>query len=87
LVSIQNNDVKKQKKKNPKYQCELLNLSIFVFFFFVFLLYYLYLPGQLSDVRKVIVDVGTGYYVEKVLLINFSLFRDESICYFLIAFK
>ncbi|KAI9193590.1 Prefoldin [Polychytrium aggregatum] len=25
----------------------------------------LYLPGQLTDVEKVIVDLGTGYYVEK----------------------
>ncbi|CDS12041.1 hypothetical protein LRAMOSA04236 [Lichtheimia ramosa] len=27
----------------------------------------LYVPGKLSDVEKVIVDVGTGYYVEKSL--------------------
>ena len=25
----------------------------------------LYVPGQLSDVDHVLVDVGTGYYVEK----------------------
>ncbi|KAI9292310.1 Prefoldin alpha subunit [Neoconidiobolus thromboides FSU 785] len=25
----------------------------------------IYVPGQLRDVQKVIVDVGTGYYVEK----------------------
>ncbi|KAF9574426.1 subunit of tubulin prefoldin [Mortierella alpina] len=25
----------------------------------------LYVPGKLSDVEKVIVDIGTGYYVEK----------------------
>ena len=25
----------------------------------------LYVPGRLSDAEKVIVDVGTGYYVEK----------------------
>ncbi|KAI9091136.1 prefoldin subunit 5-like protein [Phlyctochytrium arcticum] len=25
----------------------------------------LYVPGQLADVEKVIVDVGTGYYLEK----------------------
>ena len=25
----------------------------------------MYVPGQLSDVSKVLVDVGTGYYVEK----------------------
>jgi prefoldin alpha subunit len=28
----------------------------------------LYVPGMISDVKKVIVDVGTGYYVEKVSL-------------------
>jgi len=26
----------------------------------------LYVPGKLSDPEKVIVDIGTGYYVEKV---------------------
>src|SRR5690606_3139656 len=26
----------------------------------------LYVPGTLADANKVIVDVGTGYYVEKV---------------------
>lgn len=26
----------------------------------------LYVPGKLSDLENVIVDVGTGYYVEKV---------------------
>jgi hypothetical protein len=30
------------------------------------LIQYLYVPGKLSNVNKVIVDVGTGYYVEKV---------------------
>ncbi|GJJ73663.1 prefoldin alpha subunit [Entomortierella parvispora] len=25
----------------------------------------LYVPGKLADVKKVIVDIGTGYYVEK----------------------
>ncbi|KAI7851042.1 Prefoldin [Circinella umbellata] len=28
---------------------------------------YLYVPGKLSNVEKVIVDIGTGYYVEKTL--------------------
>jgi len=27
----------------------------------------LYVPGQLADTDKVIIDVGTGFYVEKVL--------------------
>ena len=26
----------------------------------------LYVPGTLADVKKVVVDIGTGYYVEKV---------------------
>lgn len=26
----------------------------------------LYVPGKLANVEKVIVDIGTGYYVEKV---------------------
>lgn len=26
----------------------------------------LYVPGKLSDLENVIVDVGTGYFVEKV---------------------
>ena len=26
----------------------------------------LYVPGKLSDLENVIVDVGTGYYVKKV---------------------
>ena len=28
----------------------------------------LYVPGELSDVESVIVDVGTGYFVDKVYL-------------------
>lgn len=27
----------------------------------------LYVPGKLSDTEHVIVDVGTGYYVKKVI--------------------
>lgn len=26
----------------------------------------LYVPGELSDIESVMVDVGTGYYVQKV---------------------
>lgn len=29
----------------------------------------LYIPGALADPGNVIVDVGTGFYVEKVLLV------------------
>jgi prefoldin alpha subunit len=25
----------------------------------------LYIPGKLQDIKKVMVDIGTGYYVEK----------------------
>lgn len=35
----------------------------------------MYVPGTLNDVEHVLVDVGTGYYVEKVthlLLIPYS---------------
>ena len=31
----------------------------------------MYVPGKLTDVEKVLVDVGTGYYVEMVSLIIF----------------
>ena len=27
----------------------------------------LYVPGRLADTRKVLVDIGTGYYVEKTV--------------------
>lgn len=26
----------------------------------------MYVPGKLSDVERVLIDIGTGYYVEKV---------------------
>ena len=26
----------------------------------------LYVPGKLADVKKVVVDIGTGHYVDKV---------------------
>lgn len=32
----------------------------------------MYVPGSLNDVENVLVDVGTGYYVEKV-----NMFRIE----------
>ena len=28
----------------------------------------MYVPGKLKDTSKVLVDVGTGFYIEKVLL-------------------
>lgn len=33
----------------------------------------LYVPGRLTDVENVVIDVGTGYYVKKVSL---SMFRS-----------
>lgn len=38
----------------------------------------LYVPGKLSDPEHVIVDVGTGYYVQKVRTSRFSLSADLS---------
>ncbi|RKO89263.1 hypothetical protein BDK51DRAFT_17678 [Blyttiomyces helicus] len=31
---------------------------------------HLYVPGELSDVEKVLIDVGTGYYIEKVRVVG-----------------
>lgn len=28
----------------------------------------MYVPGKLNDVENVLVNVGTGYYVEKVII-------------------
>lgn len=33
----------------------------------------MYVPGTLNDVEHVLVDVGTGYYVEKVKKIKINL--------------
>ena len=42
----------------------------------------LYVPGKLSDVENVIVDVGTGYYVKKVCFLTICSFRPLSkMCY------
>ncbi len=38
----------------------------------------LYVPGTLADTEKVIVDVGTGFYVEKVGIEIFILERFTS---------
>ncbi|KAI8643933.1 prefoldin, alpha subunit [Parasitella parasitica] len=37
----------------------------------------LYVPGKLSNVSKVIVDVGTGYYVEKSVLDAAKFYNDK----------
>lgn len=31
----------------------------------------MYVPGKLNDVENVMVNVGTGYYVEKVIIFTF----------------
>lgn len=38
----------------------------------------LYVPGHISDAEKVIVDIGTGYYVEKVRTNTYSLLKMRS---------
>ncbi|KAI9476054.1 MAG: prefoldin, alpha subunit [Benjaminiella poitrasii] len=37
----------------------------------------LYVPGKLSNVQKVIVDVGTGYYVEKSVSDASKFYNDK----------
>ncbi|ORY95528.1 prefoldin subunit 5 [Syncephalastrum racemosum] len=37
----------------------------------------LYVPGKLSDVEKVIVDVGTGYFIEKSLTDATKFYTDK----------
>lgn len=37
----------------------------------------MYVPGTLNDVEHVLVDVGTGYYVEKVKKKNCNLKSHE----------
>lgn len=32
----------------------------------------MYVPGSLNDVENVLVDVGTGYYVEKANMLAFK---------------
>ena len=34
----------------------------------------LYVPGKLSDTEHVIVDIGTGYYVKKVIAYQLKLY-------------
>ncbi|KAG2201176.1 hypothetical protein INT46_001143 [Mucor plumbeus] len=38
---------------------------------------YLYVPGKLSNVSKVIVDVGTGYYIEKSVSDASKFYNDK----------
>lgn len=37
----------------------------------------LYVPGELSNLDEVIVDIGTGYYVSKVSLKSFPHLRSR----------
>lgn len=41
----------------------------------------MYVAGQLADVEKVLVDVGTGYYVEMVKYVMNTLISFKQ-CYF-----
>ena len=36
----------------------------------------LYVPGKLQDVENVIIDVGTGYYVQKVLTLRSNMYSE-----------
>ena len=33
----------------------------------------LYVPGMLDDANKVLVDVGTGYFIEVVFLVSLNI--------------
>ena len=39
----------------------------------------LYVPGKLADTENVIVDVGTGFYVEKVGITSSSYSMSKSL--------
>jgi prefoldin subunit 5 len=39
----------------------------------------LYVPGKLRDVENVIVDVGTGYYVQKVRILIITIYHHALI--------
>lgn len=39
----------------------------------------MYVPGKIKDLNNFVIDVGTGYYVEKVLLIEKSSNRRKSL--------
>lgn len=49
----------------------------------------LYVPGNLKNAGKVLVDVGTGYYIEKVPSIPFFLANMpvKRRCYAVLYFK
>ena len=36
----------------------------------------MYVPGQLSDVENVLVDIGTGYYVDMASIVNCFFFTN-----------
>jgi hypothetical protein len=38
----------------------------------------LYVPGKLTDVENVVIDVGTGYYVKKVRFIPWFLNESQA---------
>jgi len=39
----------------------------------------MYVPGQLSDVENVLVDIGTGYYVDMVSIVNCFFFTNTDL--------
>lgn len=41
----------------------------------------MYVPGSLNDVENVLVDVGTGYYVEKVNIFRIEWWKLPNILY------
>jgi hypothetical protein len=43
----------------------------------------LYVPGRLLDVENVLIDIGTGYYIQKVrlhFLLRWGLFMHNAMC-------
>ena len=45
----------------------------------------MYIPGKLKHNNKVMVDIGTGYYVEKVWLIGFTMLSVTAYWHFLVS--
>lgn len=65
------NEVKKDNKGPllPVYIFLLVNSELTDKTILVPLTNSLYVPGKLADTEHVIVDIGTGYYVKKVILV------------------
>lgn len=41
----------------------------------------MYVPGRISDSEKVLIDIGTGYYVEKVRVLCFYFHLSLNSCF------